>query len=76
MSLILNERLKLIANGLNSLAVALVAGGSLGPIAAWLYGTAHFALDVGYLFAASIFCFLAAFILHCIGLAILGRLQP
>ena len=76
MSLILNERLKLMANALNSLAVALVAGGSLAPIAAYVYGTAHLALDLGYVFASTVLCFLAAFVLHCIGLAILGRMRP
>ncbi|HSI38950.1 MAG TPA: hypothetical protein VLA00_00185 [Xanthobacteraceae bacterium] len=75
MSLVLNERLKLTANALNALAVALVAGGSLAPLAAYIYGTAHLSLDVGYVFASTILCFAIALILHCIGLALLGGMR-
>ncbi|MFK8251208.1 hypothetical protein [Ancylobacter terrae] len=76
MSLILNERLKLMANALNAVAVTLIAGGSIAPVGAYIYGTAHLALDIGYVLAASVLCLTAAVVLHCIGLGILGWMRP
>lgn len=64
MSLIHNERIKLTANWLNTLATALVATGAIAPVAAWLYGFPTATADPltpGFLSAA---CSLSGATLH------------
>lgn len=64
MSLIHNERIKLTANWLNTLATALVATGAIAPVATWLYGFPTATADPltpGFLSAA---CSLSGATLH------------
>jgi hypothetical protein len=73
MSLVQNERTKLTATWLNTLATALVAAGAFGPFAAQLYGlvsvpNGRFAAVLAGL------CFAGGVSLHIIGRAFLGRL--
>ena len=60
MSLIHNERTKLTATWLNTLATALVAAGTFAPLAALLYGIAALPVGSFYVSALGIFCFAGA----------------
>jgi len=72
--LVHNERTKLTATWLNTLATALVAAGAFGPFAAQLYGWAN--VPDRY-FAAILagLCFVGGIGLHMLGRAFLGRLR-
>jgi len=70
MNLIENERTKLTANLLNTLAAALVAAGLFGPIAAIAYGISDLHIGKVYIATLLLVCSLGAAILHYyIGLA-------
>jgi hypothetical protein len=75
MSLVHNERTKLTANWLSTLATALVAAGTFGPFAAQMLGLSNPA--VGHIFLAALagVCFLGGLALHLGGRVFLGRLR-
>jgi len=75
MFLIHNERTKLTAAWLNTVATALIAAGAFAPLAAWLYGISTVPVGASYLAALAPTCLVAAGALHLLGLAILGRLR-
>lgn len=75
MFLIHNERTKLTANWLNTLATAVVAAGVFAPGAALIYGFSQTAADRTFLGASAAICFLAGFALHMAGRVLLGRLR-
>ncbi len=75
MFLVHNERTKLTASWLNTLATALMAAGAFAPVAAWLYGLSALPLGAGYLSALACACLIAGLGLHLIGLSLLGRLR-
>lgn len=75
MSLVFNERIKLTASWLNTLATAVVAAGVFAPLAATLYGLSAMATD-RYLVTVMIGgCLSGGASLHLIGLLLLGRLR-
>jgi hypothetical protein len=56
MHLVHNERTKLIASWLNTLATALIAAGFFAPAAALVYGLSHPAIGAGYMLALAVGC--------------------
>ena len=75
MFLIHNERTKLTAAWLNTVATALMAAGAFAPMAAWLYGISTVPVGTSYLAALALTCMVVAGGLHLSALAILGRLR-
>lgn len=75
MNLVHNERAKLTASWLNTLATALMAAGAFAPAAAWLYGLSALPIGARYLSALACACLVAGIGLHLIGLWLLGRLR-
>lgn len=75
MFLVRNERTKLTASWLNTLATALIAAGAFAPMAAWLYGLSALPIGVFYLSALAFACVFAGGSLHVSALALLGRLR-
>jgi hypothetical protein len=75
MFLVHNERTKLTATWLNTLATALVAAGTVGPFAARLYGFSNAPLDGAYLTISAGICFLGGLSLHLGGILFLRRLR-
>ncbi len=75
MSLVHNERTKLTATWLNSMATALIAAGLFAPLAALLYGLTELRInlvEIGLTFAG---CLAGSLFLHVIGWILLGRLR-
>ncbi|MDI3469737.1 MAG: hypothetical protein OJF62_001800 [Pseudolabrys sp.] len=75
MVLIHNERAKLLANWLNTLATALIAAGVFAPAAALVYGAPSLSLPVDRLLLLATGCFAVGGILHVLGWLALGRLR-
>lgn len=75
MHLIHNERTKLTASWLNTLATALVAAGVFAPLAAWTYGLSELPVSGAGLAAIAVACGVAGGSLHVTGVALLGRLR-
>lgn len=73
MSMIHNERLKLLATFLNGLGIALFGVGGLAPVFSSLYNANGPTI---YLMVVSIICFLAACALHFAGSTVLKRMKP
>jgi hypothetical protein len=76
MSLVHNERTKLTANWLNTLATALVAAGVFAPGAALIYGFSSPTMNRSLLASAAFICFIVGIALHWGGRVFLGRLRP
>lgn len=78
MSLIDNERTKLLANALDRASTACFTVGILTPIAGYLYNVADFGstLDWRRLLITVAGWFVAALALHLMARSILGRLKP
>ncbi len=75
MFLIANERIKLTANWLSAVGVALLAAGVFAPAAAFVYGLSRpesAGLPLSIVTAA---CFVMGVFLHVVGRATLGRLR-
>jgi hypothetical protein len=75
MHLVHNERTKLTAAWLNTLATALVAAGAFAPAGAWLYGLSALPLERGLMVAIALGCTSGGVIIHLMGLAWLGRMR-
>jgi hypothetical protein len=75
MFLIHNERTKLTAAWLNTVATALMAAGAFAPMAAWLYGISAVPVGVSYFAVIAFTCVLAGGGLHVLALALLRRLR-
>jgi hypothetical protein len=75
MFLVHNERTKLTAAWLNTLATALVAAGVFAPVAAQLYGLSQPLTSGLPLLFLTIGCFGGALVLHLLGWFALGRLR-
>lgn len=78
MSLIENERTKLLANALNTAATSCFTVGIATPLAGYLYNVTGFRSYVGYwVLVVGVGCWLvAAVLLHSAGRRILGSLEP
>jgi hypothetical protein len=75
MFLVRNERIKLTANLLNGLAIALIAAGAFAPAAALFYGLSALSTAAPYVVAAVLACVILGAGLHLGGSIILGRLR-
>ncbi len=75
MSLVRNERLKLVATALNNTAVATIITAVIGPIVGILNGASGTVVTAWWVFSG-ILWFLAGIGLHLVGLKVLGRLKP
>jgi hypothetical protein len=73
LSLIYNERTKLLATALNNMAVATMATAIIAPIAGIMYGSASFRTAWWPLFG--LVWFLVGLGLHIAGQGVLGRLK-
>jgi len=74
MSLVQNERTKLLATALNNTAVAIVITAVIGPIAGYLNGVTTLTGPLSFFFGA--LWFLVGVVLHIVAQVILGRLRP
>lgn len=74
MSLIANERTKLLANALDRASTACVTVGILAPIAAVIYGLPGNSPPVWLFILATIFWLFAAVVLHMAARNVLGGL--
>jgi hypothetical protein len=75
MHLVHNERTKLTASWLNTLATALLAAGAFAPLAAWLYGLSDFPISWSNLVVTAFACGSVGASLHVVGVLLLGRLR-
>ncbi|MCD2171623.1 hypothetical protein [Rhizobium sp. C4] len=75
MSLIRNERTKLLANALDRASTACAAAGFIAPAVAASVGSGTIHISVAAAFATIAWLF-AAVALHFAGRHVLGRLQP
>jgi len=75
MSLIQNERTKLLATAANNLAVAILVTAVLAPSASMLYGLSDPTLHRGWLVVGAAWIF-AGIALHVVAHLVLGRLKP
>ena len=75
MSLVHNERTKLTATWLNTLAAALVATGVFAPAAALLYGLSQPAIGAALMMALAAGCLIFGLALHVAGRMMLRSLR-
>ena len=75
MSLIDNERTKLLANAFDRLSTACLTVGLLAPTAALVYGVNGIAMQAWVYALSSAAWFVSAGILHLVAQVILGRLK-
>ncbi len=75
MFLVHNERTKLTATWLNTMATALVAAGVFAPAAALIYRLAPAAIDVRTMIAVALGCLIVGGVLHGGGRVFLRRLR-
>ncbi|AXK80765.1 hypothetical protein DW352_09740 [Pseudolabrys taiwanensis] len=75
MFLVHNERTKLTASWLNTIATALIAAGAFAPAAAWLYGLSSLPVGAFYVSVLAFACGTVGVSLHMSALAMLGRLR-
>lgn len=73
MSLIHNERIKLLATYLNGVGIAIFAVGGFAPIISSIYSQAGPTL---ILLFASLICFFVSAVLHYVASTVLKRLKP
>jgi hypothetical protein len=72
---VVNERLKLLASGFNTVAAAFVTTGVIAPLIAVIYGLAPKTLDPVLVIVSSLICMLVSGCLHLAGRTILGALK-
>jgi len=75
MFLVHNERTKLTASWLNTLATALIAAGAFAPAAAWFYGLSALPVGTLYISAMAFACAVGGGGLHWVGRLYLDRLR-
>ena len=75
MFLIHNERTKLTAAWLNTLATAIVAAGVFAPASALLYGLSELRIGLSFVVALTLGCLVFGLTLHVGGLVLLRRLR-
>lgn len=75
MSLVHNERIKLLATALNNMAVATIITAIVGPIVGILNGSPGATITAWWVFSGVLW-FLAGIGLHLVGRGALGRLRP
>lgn len=70
-----NERMKLTANYLNGIALAVLGVGAFAPLVAFLYGTSNMTLPAWVVPAGFVICVFTSFGLHWAARHILGRMR-
>ena len=75
MHLVHNERTKLTATWINTLAAAFIAAGAVAPIAAVLYGLSALPVELGRLISLALACVTIGCGIHFLARAQLGRLR-
>lgn len=75
MNLVHNERTKLTASWLNTLATALIAAGGFAPLAAMIYGISELHIGAPYIAPMTLSCVGGGAFLHLVARGYLGRLQ-
>ena len=75
MSLVENERTKLLATALNNVGVATIITGVVAPTVATLYGASIAGKDQWWFLVGGVWL-LAGIGLHILGQVVLGRLKP
>ena len=75
MFLVHNERTKLTATWLNTLATALVAAGVFAPLAATLYGLSILQIERGFMAAVVFGCMTLGVAIHLAARGVLGRMR-
>lgn len=73
MSLIHNERIKLLATFVNGLGIAVFAVGGLAPLFSALYGDSG---PTAFLALMSVVCVIVSVSLHYVASSVLKRLKP
>jgi hypothetical protein len=73
--LVHNERTKLTAAWINTLATALIAAGAFAPAAAFMYGFSALPFGPGYLFLLPLVCIAVGVAIHLTAWRFLGRLR-
>jgi hypothetical protein len=73
--LIHNERTKLTATWINTLAAAFIAAGAVAPVAAILYGLSMLPIATTRLLGLALTCAVLGFCIHLGARALLGRLR-
>ena len=75
MHLVHNERTKLTATWINTLAAAFIAAGAVAPVAAILYGLSALPIAMTRLLGLAFTCAVLGFSIHLGARALLGRLR-
>jgi hypothetical protein len=75
MFLVHNERTKLTATWLNTLATALVAAGVFAPAAAVLYGLSNLQIEREFLAAVALGCMALGVSIHLSARMLLGKMR-
>ncbi len=75
MFLVHNERTKLAAAWLNTLATAIIAAGVFAPASALLYGLSELRIGFGFVIGLTLGCFIFGSALHLGGVVFLRRLR-
>lgn len=70
-----NERRKLLATWMNTIATAVVTVGTFIPIAQAVYGFMPIATDLGLVYGSAIICIGVGCTLHVVGQLVLGGLE-
>jgi len=75
MHLVHNERTKLTATWINTLAAALIAAGAVAPVTAILYGLAALPVGIGRVVGLAAGCVALGVAVHLRARAVLGSLR-
>jgi hypothetical protein len=75
MNLVHNERTKLTATWINTLAAAFIAAGTVAPVAAILYGLSALPISPGRVAALAVACATVGVAIHFGARAVLGSLR-
>lgn len=70
-----NERAKLIAGFMNTIAAAFLSAGCIGPAVAFFYGLAPAGIGAGIFIIGSMACMLASALVHFVGHLALGGIR-
>ncbi|QUS40325.1 hypothetical protein RPMA_16880 [Tardiphaga alba] len=70
-----NERVKLLAGFMNTIAAAFLSAGCIGPALAFFYGLTPAGINGGILIIGSLACMLLSAALHFVGHLALGGIR-
>jgi hypothetical protein len=70
-----NERAKLLASFMNTIAATFLSAGCIGPALALFYGLAPTGTGTGIIAAGAVICIAMSAGIHCVGWLILGGIR-